>query len=70
LKNHDTDFKPKRYLRWLLRQLPQRIRIYVSGASSLPQLKLDSSIRKSQITAFLGFEFHYRLDIIFDLESI
>jgi hypothetical protein len=33
-----------------------------------PQLRLDSSTSKSRITAFLGFEFHYRLDIIFDLE--
>jgi hypothetical protein len=43
---------------------------FVGGASSLPKLKLDSSISKSQITAFLGFEFHYRLDIIFDLEMV
>jgi hypothetical protein len=36
----------------------------------LPQLKLDSSISKSQVTVFLGFKFHYRLDIIFDLKSV
>jgi hypothetical protein len=43
---------------------------FVSVAFSLPLLRLDSSTSKSQFTAFLRFEFHYRLNIILDLEMV
>jgi hypothetical protein len=40
------------------------------GSFLLAPMKRDSSTNEFQFTALLKFEFHCRLDIIFDLEVV